>query len=106
MTIHYSKHGLELVAAIIERGDDQLRDGSIGFGPHSDARWVIDILLGQLGYELDVDEDGYVSLVDRDRAELDIDPILPDHYRVAKDENGKWLHRGATGFMTETGGVG
>ena len=75
----HRRYVLEMVAAIIERGDDQLRDGAIGIGPHSDARWVIDLLLGQLGYRLHIDEDGNVSLssADDDTEEL----ILPAHYR-------------------------
>ena len=53
--------------------------GAIGIGPHSDARWAIDLLLGQLGYRLHIDEDGNVSLWSAadDAEEL----ILPAHYR-------------------------
>jgi hypothetical protein len=98
----HHRYVMEMVAAIIERGDDQLRDGAIGIGPHSDARWVIDLLLDQLGYKLHIDEDGNVNLwsKDDDQAEL----IVPDHYRVAQDENGAWLHRDVTGYRADRRG--
>jgi hypothetical protein len=99
----HQRYVLEMVTAIIERGDDQLRDGAIGSGPHSDARWVIDLLLGQLGYELHVDEDGNVSLWSKDDDTEEL--IMPDHYRVSQDENGAWLHRDVTGYRADKGVV-
>jgi hypothetical protein len=50
-------HVMGMVAAIIERGDDQLVDGE-----NRDAKWVISLLLGQLGYELHITEDGEVEI--------------------------------------------
>ena len=78
-TFDNRKYVMEMVAAILERGDSQIREGWSG-GKYSDANWVTDLLLGELGYEVHVDEDGNVSIWDKDH-----DPESPvyeaDHYR-------------------------
>jgi hypothetical protein len=79
------RYELEMVAAIVERGDDQVRDGWCG-GEYTDANWVIDILLGQLGKKIRVDEDGNVSIWPKDDGE-DNEPILPNHYPPSTGRN-------------------
>lgn len=92
-----------MAAAIIERGDNQLRDGFSG-GRYTDAQWVIDLLAKAAGYEVAVGEDGDVTLLPTGR-ELSTrrdgtpvydpdDVIGPDHYRVGKID-GTWYHSDA-----------
>jgi hypothetical protein len=85
------EYELEMIAAMIERADDPLVDGFTG-GGYTEAHQIIELLLGQLGYELDISEDGDVAIVSKER-----DPdgpckvILPDNYRVARVD-GTWVH--------------
>lgn len=80
------QYALEMVAAILERGDDKLRDGFSG-AKYSDAHWVIDILLGQLGYEVVVSEDGDVTLERQAEDGYESEVIRPDHYRPKKKDD-------------------
>lgn len=86
---------MRMVAAIIERGDDDLSDQWSG-SPITDAKWVIDILLGQLGYKLHVTEDGEVQIWPEDPTSMEPGdrPYEADGYREAWID-GKWYHSNA-----------
>jgi hypothetical protein len=89
---------LELVAAIVERGDEELWDSTL-----TEGRWCIDLLLGLLGYEMHV-TDGDVELWPKDGDQDGV--IYPKYHRTAKTPQGAWLHGGEDGrpYMTNLGG--
>lgn len=95
---------MQMVAAIIERGDDQLSSQPT----YTDERWCIDLLLGLLGYEMHVTEDGDVQIWPKDRSDMEPGdgPFVAGHYRFGQ-VNGKWYHteqsyRAAQGVPTGT----
>lgn len=88
MSFDQHAYVMGMVAAIIERGDDQLRDRT-----PSDAKWVIDLLLGQLGYKMHITEDGDVEFWPADASTMEPGdgPITAANYRFGEID-GKWYH--------------